>query len=408
MTGARIDVVGVGAVSGPSAAGRAALAEAEVLVGGTRLLDRFADHPAERWDLTGRLRALPAFLAGRADRRVVVLASGDPLFYGIGSWLVRRLAGADLRFHPAPTSVAEAAARLGLPWQDTETLSAHGRAMPDVVGALDRRGRVAVLTDPTNTAAAVGRLLRAAGRLSGRAHVAEALGTPDERVRTVSLADLAELDADPLAVLILEAEGPRAPAIPHIPDGDFDQKKPIRGLITKREVRVLALARLGLRPGDTCWDIGAGSGAVSVEMARLGAAAVHAVEKNEDGCAIVEANALRFGTPQVRVVHARAPEGLDELPDPDRVFVGGSAGGMAAILATAWARLRPGGGLVVNVATVENLHAALAALRELGAGFDAIQVQVSRGRTILGRLTRFEALNPVWIVSAHKPAGGAA
>ena len=408
MTGARIDVVGVGAVSGPSAAGRRALAEAEVLVGGTRLLDRFADHPAERWDLTGRLRELPGFLASRAHRRVAVLASGDPLFYGIGGWLARRLADADLRFHPAPTSVAEAAARLGLPWQDLETLSAHGRAMPDVVGALDRRGRVAVLTDPTNTPAAVGRLLRAAGRVAGRAHVAEALGTPDERVRTVPLANLADLDADPLTVLILEAEGPRAPAIPHIPDAEFDQKKPIRGLITKREVRVLALARLGLRPGDTCWDIGARAGAVSVEMARLGAAAVHAVEKNEDGCAIVEANALRFGTPQVRVVHARAPEGLDALPDPDRVFVGGSAGGMAAILAAAWSRLRPGGGLVVNVATVENLHAALAALREIGAAFEVVQVQVSRGRTILGRLTRFEALNPVWIVSAGKPAGGAA
>ena len=163
------------------------------------------------------------------------------------------------------------------------------------------------------------------------------------------------------------------------------------------------MAVLGVGPGDVCWDLGAGSGAVSVDMLRCGASAVWAVEKNADGCEIVAENASRFGCSNLHVVHAKAPDGLEALPDPDRVFIGGSAGQMATLIRLVLERLRPGGSLVINVATVENLSVALTELRKLDAPHDCIQAQISRSKTILKRLTRFEALNPIYIIRAMRP-----
>ena len=174
---------------------------------------------------------------------------------------------------------------------------------------------------------------------------------------------------------------------------------PKKGLITKREVRSLSLAALGIQPGDVCWDIGAGSGAIAIEMALLGASKVYAVEKNEDGCGIVRQNVAAFGTAQVEVVHAKAPDGLDALPDPDRVFVGGSGGNMGELVVGILARCR--GRLVVNAATIENLADCVSALKTAGATWRVTQVAIARSSPILD-LTRFEALNPVWIVEASR------
>jgi precorrin-6Y C5,15-methyltransferase (decarboxylating) len=148
-----------------------------------------------------------------------------------------------------------------------------------------------------------------------------------------------------------------------------------------------------------CWDIGAGSGAVAIEMALLGASKVYAVEKNADGCGIVAMNVAAFGTEQVQVVHAKAPDGLDALPDPDRVFVGGSGGNMGELVSVLLGRLRPAGCLVVNVATIENLAECVTALKAANATWSVTQIAVARSSPILD-LTRFEALNPVWIVEA--------
>lgn len=390
-----ITLVGLGMGGEASPRGRAAVAAAEVLVGGARQLAGFPEAPGERFDLTGRMKELLPFLAERRDRAVVVLASGDPLFYGIGGFLSRHFDA--LTVLPAPSSVAEAFARVGLPWEDAEVLSAHGRPLPDVAAALDRAGKVAVLTDERNTPAEIGALL---GDREGEAWICERLGEREERVRKLAIADLARTTCDPLNVLILRAPRRPRPVIPHTADEDFEKKVPRKGLLTKREVRTLSLAALGVRPGDVVWDIGAGAGAVAVDAALLGAGCVCAIEKNADGCAIIAENAARFATPQVRVVHARAPEGLDALPDPDRVFIGGSAGAMTALVEAARVRLRAGGSMVINVATVENLAEAVAAARASGMRWDCTQVAIARSSPVLD-LTRFEALNPVWIVAIH-------
>ncbi len=386
-------------LDGPlSEPGLALLAEAELVIGGARLLERTAAlHRAETWDLTGRMGALRPLLAARAGACVVVLASGDPMFYGIGSFLAKHVE--KLRVLSAPSSVAVAFARVGLGWEESALLSAHGRPMPDVAAALDERGLVALLTDGKNTPAAIGCLL---GDREGEAWVCERLGEPEEAIHRMPIARLREHAADPLNVVILQ--GPRRvrPVIPYIADDDLERKMPRKGLITKREVRALSLAALGLCPGDIAWDLGAGSGAVAIEMALLGASAVYAVEKNADGCAIIAQNLETFRVSAVSVLHRRAPDGLDALPDPDRVFVGGTGGDMAGIVALCLGRLRPGGRMVLNLATIENLAECVGALKAAGARWSVTQVQVARSSPILD-LTRFEAQNPVWVVSAGPP-----
>ncbi|MDP2311936.1 MAG: precorrin-6y C5,15-methyltransferase (decarboxylating) subunit CbiE [Pseudomonadota bacterium] len=405
-TAAAITVVGIGMNGELSPAAQAAVATAALLAGGTRQLALFPGGDAARFDFTGRMKELRPLLERTlaAGRACVVLASGDPLFFGIGSFLARHFRPPDIRFVPSPTAVTEAFARVGLAWEDAEILSVHGRPMADVAAALDRAGKVALLTDETNTPAAIGAVL---GDRDGTAWVCERLGADDERVRELPLRDLAGIEADPLNVVILV--GPRRPraTIPHTPDDAFEKKMPRKGLITKREVRTLSLAALGVTRGDVCWDIGAGSGAVAIEMALLGAARVCAIEKNADGCEIVRQNVASFATPQVEVVHAKAPDGLAALPDPDRVFVGGSGGNMGDLVALLLARLRPGGRLVVNVATIENLGECVAALKIAGAPWELTQVAIARSAPILD-LTRLEALNPIWIVSASAPAPGSA
>ncbi len=398
-----ITVVGIAMGGEVSPRARAAIAAADFLVGGTHQLALFPEAAAERFDHTGRMKDLRPFLGARRGRAVVVLASGDPLFYGIGSFLARLSEAGQcdaLTVLPAPSSIAEAFARIGLAWEDAAVISAHGRPLADVGAALDRTGKVAVLTDDTNTPAAIGAWL---GDRDGDAWICERLGAPDERVRKLTIAALREAESDPVNVLVLVAPKRARPVVPFTDDDAFEKKVPKKGLLTKREVRTLSLAALGLRPGDVMWDLGAGSGAVAIEAALLGASRVWAVEKNADGCTIIRDNVARFATPHVEVVHAKAPDGLDALPDPDRVFIGGSAGSMATLVEVAAARLRPGGAVVVNVATVENLAEAVAAAKATGLAWECTQIAVARSSPILN-LTRFEALNPIWIVAIRNEA----
>lgn len=184
-----------------------------------------------------------------------------------------------------------------------------------------------------------------------------------------------------------------------VPDDQFEQRTPKRGLITKMEIRVVSLAKLRLRPGDTVWDIGTATGSVAIEAARLVAPGrVWAMEKNEQDVAIARRNVARFGMENITVVHSKAPAGLEDWPDPDAIFIGGSAGSMADLvhLATQW--LRPGGRLVANVVTLENLHQCVTALQAAGWHADVVLMQVSRSKPILN-LTRFEALDPVYIIT---------
>ena len=364
--------------------------DATLVVGAARYLS-LVDGPVERLVL-GDVSAAVARLAAH-DGPAVVLASGDPGFFGIVRAL--RRAGVDVEVRPAPSSVAVAFARLGLPWDDALVVSAHGRALAPAVHACRAYPKVAVLTGPGAGPAELGAALRDVPR---RFVVAERLGAADEYLTETTPAQAARRDwRDPNVVLALGVMAPTAapwiagrPPGPDgwaLPDGSFDHR-----MITRAEVRALVLARLGPRLGDLVWDVGAGSGSVAVECARFGAAVV-AVEREPAAAATIRANAARFGV-ELAVVAESAPECLVELPDPDAVFVGG--GGLA-VLDACTAR-RPAR-LVAAYAAVERVGPALAALDGTGYATEGVQLQANRLAPLPDGSHRLAATNPVYVVS---------
>jgi precorrin-6Y C5,15-methyltransferase (decarboxylating) len=406
-----VSVVGIGADGCGGLTSRAigAVASARVLAGGERHLAFFPQFQGERIRLDRNLDAALDRVATLADEApVCVLSSGDPLFYGVGAALLERLPAQDLEFIPHPTAVQWAFARAGLPWDDAALISLHGRGREGLAARLRRRAKAALLTDGDNSPPTLARHLLDHGQRDLRAVLCEELGGPSERVRSMALEELAELgDVRPLNVLLLlrpEAWVP-PPVIPALPDERFERR---RGLITKREVRVLALAALGLHAQSVVWDVGAGSGSVAIEAALIACEGrVYAVERDPECAELCRRNARAHGADNLRVVAGAAPEALRDLEPPDAVFVGGSGGALSELLATASVRLRPGGRLVISAVTLETQEEARRALRGLGLSPEVILAQVARSTPVAG-LTRLEPLSPVFLVSAARPPGGAA
>ena len=399
-------IVGIGddGPAGLSAAARARVERAELLVGGRRHQAMFPEHSAERWTITSGVDALATRLSGEMERRrTVVLASGDPCFFGIGPLLTKRLGPERVEIHPHVSAVALAFARLGLAWQDATVVSAHGRPLDRAVRHARGAQKLAVLTDDENTPAAVARALLAAGLRDAPARVFEHLGGPDERAVAVTLSDIAELDCAPLNVLV----------IPHAtwagldqafgrPVADFDHTA---SLITKPEVRAISLSRLRLAPDAVLWDVGAGSGSVAIEAAGLvPRGRVFAVERSVEQLERLRRNvAAHARQAVVVVVEGAAPAVLADLPGPDAVFVGGGGSDLVTILDASFGRLPPRGRVVVNLATLERLTDCLSWAKRRGSSPDVIQVAVSRG-TDVAEATRFQAENPVFVVTVERPA----
>lgn len=403
-----VTVIGLGddGCAGLSARAANAVAAADVLAGGERHLAFFPQFRGERIVLRGGLDGALERIAERADEhRVAVLASGDPLFFGIGARIIARVGAEHVEILPAPSSVQHAFARIGMKWDDAAVLSVHGRPLAGLVTRLRRLHKVALLTDEENAPPRIAAHLIAHGDTGWRAWCCEDLGGPGERVRPFALDALAACDdVAPLNVLVLQREGAwRAPpALGFFHEDAFARRMPKRGLITKREARLLSLALLQLRPASVVWDVGAGSGAVAIEAALLAPEGrVFAVEVDPEGVALCRENVRAHAVDNVQVVAGRAPEALAALPDPDAVFVGGSKGALAEIVDVALGRLRPGGRLVVNAVTLDNVAEATACLRRDGREPEALLVNVSRAEP-LARYLRWEAHNPIHIFAVSK------
>ncbi len=405
-----VTVIGIGddGCASLTSRGANAVANAQVLVGGERHLALFPQFTGERIALKGALdAALDRVAALAVEHQVCVLASGDPLFFGIGARVVARLGGEHVEFVPAPSSVQWAFARTGIAWDDAEFVSVHGRSIEGFVSRLRCASKVAVLTDPESTPVRLAARLLEHGDSAWTAWVCERLSGPSERVRRFGLAELAGThDIDSLNVLLLvRAPGFRPPpAIPYLHEDAFAKRMPKNGLITKREVRLLSLAALALRLHSVLWDIGAGSGSIAIEAAMLAPRGrAYAIEVDPEGVAICRENVRTLGVDNVRVVEGRAPEACVGLETPDAVFVGGSKGSMDAIVQTAMGALRAGGRLVINAVTLENVAEAYGALRRRELDPEVTLVQVSRG-VPLARYQRYEALNPIHILAVEKPS----
>lgn len=409
-----ITVVGTGTGAPLPEEARAALAGAGLVVGGRRHLAA-APLPAR----TGRivlgplapaLDAIERYTdAGAPDGPVVVLASGDPGFFGIVRALAERFGAGRLDVRPGVSSVATAFARAGLPWDDAVIVSAHGRDLRTAVQVCRSQPKVGVLTGPGAGPAELGAALvhRGADRVLV---VASALGDPEhERVERVTPAEAAARDwgaavsvvlcLDParaLAAVRTVAGPPAGPARWALEEDEFAHRD---SMISKFEVRALALARIGPRLGELVWDVGAGSGSVAVECARFGAA-VTAVEKTLDGCDRIRANAAAHGV-DVHVVHGSAPTVLSDLDDPDAVFIGGGGRELPAIVTASARRARRA--VVVAMASLDRVPAARDALAAAGFDCDGVLLQSSRLAPLPGGVSRLAATNPVFVLWGVRP-----
>lgn len=373
-----LSILGIGeeGVEGLSEAARALLRGAGLVVGGARHLALAA--PLLRGESMAWPNPLsdgvPQILA-RRGRPTAVLASGDPFCFGVGVTLVRHVAPDELLCLPAPSAIALACARLCWAAQDTTQVSLCGRPLELLAPLLQPNRRLLALSADETTPAALAAYLVARGFGLSRLHVLEALGGPRERRRSTTAAafDLAEIQ--PLNLVGIEVvAGPDARVIP-LACGLSDEAFEHDGQITKREVRAMTLSALAPCAGELLWDVGGGAGSISIEwMLRHPANSAVMLEPKPERAARAARNAGRLGTPALRIVEARAPEGLAGLPTPDAVFLGGG-GGDAGVIAAAWAALRPGGRLVANAVTLETETALVQARAQLGGGLTRLLVE---------------------------------
>lgn len=384
-----------------------AVVAASVLVGGERQLAFFPQFRGHRIVVSGGLtNVLDEIEALAEENNVCVLASGDPMFFGIGELVARRLGASRVNVIPQPSSPQLAFARIGMKWDDATLLSLHARPLEGLCSRIRHLNKVALLTDPANTPQRIAQHLIEYNAGEWTAWVCENLGGVEERVQEFTLEALtAAAEFSPLNVVVLRRSGNAiGSVIPHFDETLFAKRVPKLGLITKREVRVLSLAKLHLRRNSVVWDIGAGSGAVGIEASMIAAEGrVFAVEVDVECVAMCRDNTRTFGADNVRVVEGRAPDALVDLDTPDAVFIGGSKGSLREIMARAWDKMNRGGAMVVNAITLENVSEAYAGFKELGLTPEVALLQIARSAPV-GPYQRYDALNPIHIFSARKEA----
>ena len=302
----------------------------------------------------------------RGKNKIVLLASGDPLFFGIGGWLTRNFAASQLRFTPAVSSVQAACHKLGISLQDANVISVHGRPVESIRRHLQSNKTLVLLTDAKSTPQVLAKECADAGLGLSKVHVCEAIGYEQEKLSHFiadELVEQKELAFDALNVVVIETSSQTSffPEFPGIEDEKFiTDKGEGKGMITKRDVRLSVLSLLQICDTDTVWDIGAGCGGVSVEMSYWHEKAnVYAIEHHLGRQECLSANRNRFGVmANLNLVSGRAPESLLALPNPNKVFVGGSDGNLSLILSQVWQKLEAGGVLVASAVT-ENTKFAL-------------------------------------------------
>ena len=402
MTQQNIYLVGAGIKGweGFSAKALGIIGKADVLIGHQRHLDIFPDFSGQKMVL-GDLSELLDFLQ-KTDQRVALLASGDPTFFGISRFLLRNLPKERVEIFTNVTSMQYAFSRIKEPWDDAIFVSVHGRGMHAAVDKIVAAEKACVLTDKVNTPAAIARELIERGAEGYEAWLCEDLGMPTEKFTRTDVRGLLELKPSDLNILILiKTYEPNLVQYPLIGIDD-DEFQTSKKLITKQEVRAVTLSKLQLQDGLVMWDIGAGSCSVSIEASNLMPnGRIFAVEHNPQCITFINENLIKFCTRNVKLIDASAPEGLEDLPDPDRVFIGGSGGVLEEIIDAVDKRLKPEGIIVLNAVTLDTLTKSVEFLEDHGYAVEAICVNIAKTRK-LTEYKMFEAQNPVYIITARK------
>ncbi len=378
---------------------------ADVLVGGKRHLEYFKDYSADKKEISKDLKGVIRYIKSKMGREnVVVLASGDPLFFGIGSLLIESLGAKNVMIYPNISTVAAAFSRIKEPWNDVSVVSLHGRdSERELFNRLDRNESVAVYTDSQkNPAWLAGRLLEK-GIKDIKMCIFEQLGTESERFDWYEPGQAADMNFSQPNLIVLKRRSfqPEGHKELHLgmPDYRYEYQK---GLITKSEIRAITISRLCLSTDHILWDLGAGSGSISIEASLyIKKGKIFSVEQNKDRLNNIKANKKRFNVKNLEVVQTVLPNGLEDLPEPDRIFIGGGGRSLVKIIDKASEYLKPDGVMVINTIILSNVEAALKTLKNKGFKTDIVLVQIHRGQDMPWG-ERLEALNPVWIISAVK------
>ncbi len=409
----KIHIIGIGddGLEGVTAQARKLIDEADLLLGTDSTLKLLPKSAGKlRATIGGNLDEAVQQVAKAGDKKVVVLASGDPLFYGVARYLCDKLGKERFEVLPHVSSMQLAFARVKESWEDAFLTNLATHSLDSLIEKIRVADTVGLFTNEQHPPSDVAKALLDQRIDYFTGYVCENLGSPDERVTQGSMSELARENFGPLNVMILvrREATPDRPSDAHLlrrfgnPDEMFLQARPKRGLLTPAEVRSIALAEMAIGPKSIVWDVGAGSGSVSVEAALLATeGTAYAIEMDPEDIDLIKANAERFQLKNLKPVLGRAPEAWEKLPPPDCIFVGGSGREIARLVELAYKQLKPGGRLVANVGSIELLAAVDEVLHRAGGEVEVLMVNIARGTYQLERI-RFNALNPTFLLSVVK------
>lgn len=396
-----LNIVGIGeeGLDALPVVARNLIANAEILIGGARHLAMVdEDHPATRKTWDSPLKKTVAALRDLTDKRVVVLATGDPMSYGIGVTLTREFGREAVAVLPAPGAFSLAAARMGWPLQEVDCLTLHGRPLALLNLFIRPNAQLLILSENGETPAQIAKVLCERGYGASTISVFEHMGGDREAVcedTAETWGQTCAADLNTVAVACIAGkEAMVLSRVPGLPDDAFLND----GQLTKRTVRAATLAALAPQPNEMLWDVGAGSGSVAIEWMRAGGNAI-AIERQPERCAFIAQNAAALGTPKLEIVTGSAPQVLSDLPTPDAVFIGGGVG-TSDLAEACWKALPSSGRLVVNTVTLEG-EARLLTLHERWGG-DLSQIAVSRVDPV-GKFRAWNPLRTVTQLAAVKP-----
>ena len=408
----KIFVVGIGedGLAGLTDHARRLIESADLVVGEQHCLDLVGEVAGRQISVSSDLDELVKIVSANRDKRIVILALGDPLFYGIAHYLWDKIGKEYFEIVPHVSIMQMAFARVKESWEDALLVNLAHTSLEDLFNQIRGAETVGLFTTEELPPNVIAQRLLATGLDYFTAYVCENLGAPNERVTTGDLETIAQHTYSPLNVLILV----RRPDVPDRPlslfgkrlfgnpDEAFLQSKPKRGLLTPREIRSIVLTEMDVGPSSIVWDVGAGSGAVSVEAAQLARNGhVYAIEMDPEDVRLIQENARRFGVTNLTSVLGHAPEALEELPDPDCVFIGGSGRQVVGLCEAAYARLRIQGRIVLTMGSLENVVDVHSFLRQYTNCLNVLMVNLARGFYQFDRV-RFQSLNPTFVVSAIK------
>ena len=409
----KIHIIGVGSdgLSGLTTHARTLMEQADLLLGSDQALNLLGDLSGEAMQIGPDLQEVVRTMESNlGKKRMVVVALGDPLFYGVARYLCDRLGKDHFEVLPHVSSMQDAFARVKESWEEAYLTNLASHSLEAVLDRIRVAETVGLFTSDVEDPPTIARKLMTRGLDYFTAYVCENLGGRNERVTQGELADIANMEFDPLNIMILrrKPDRPDQQSRPGKyrqfgnPDDYFAQNQPKSGLITQCEVRAIALAEMNVQHGNVIWDIGAGSGSLAIEAAQLAEPGmVYAIERDAADYHLILANADTFGVKNLKAVHGSAPAVFADLPAPDAIFIGGTGQEVAGVIKGAYDRLLPGGTLVMNLATLEMLSAVYAILKSLAKPVHALLVNLARGTEQLETI-RFDGLNPTFLLWVRK------